>query len=75
MVMLIDEGLAPSPLLRESLATTFERYARHPLPSTLPLPPSTWQDTFSALANEVGLSVSDSHRAHLKIQEFLHGLH
>lgn len=36
MVLLIDQGLPASILLRESLAATFKQYARHPLPAALP---------------------------------------
>lgn len=59
MILLIDQGLEPSPLLRDSLAATFERYERQALPLVLLPPPTEWQETFPALAHEVGLSVSD----------------
>jgi predicted nucleotidyltransferase component of viral defense system len=74
MVLLIDQGLEPSHLLRESIAATFERYARHPLPPALPPPPAEWQETFPPLAREVGLSITNSTEAHAFVAEFLTGL-
>lgn len=74
MMLLIDQGLEPSPLLRESIAATFERYARHPLPPALPPPPAEWQETFPPLAREVGLAGTSPIEAHAFVEEFLAGL-
>jgi len=74
MVLLIDQGLEPSPLLRDSITATFERYERHPLPPALPPPPAEWQETFPPLAREVGLFITNSTEAHAFVAEFLTGL-
>lgn len=74
MVLLIDQGLEPSPLLRESIAATFQRYARHPLLPALPPPPAEWQETFPPLAREVGLAVTNPVEAHAFVAEFWAGL-
>jgi predicted nucleotidyltransferase component of viral defense system len=43
--------------LRHALATTFEQRARQPLPSAVPLPPSSWARPYAALAREVGVAI------------------
>lgn len=43
--------------LRQELATTFEQRARQPLPSAVPLPPSSWARPYAELAREVGTAV------------------
>src|SRR5690625_8038152 len=73
MVLLIDQGLEPSPLLRDSITATFERYERHPLPPALPPPPYEGQETFPPLAREVGLFITNSTQAHAFDAETLTG--
>lgn len=43
--------------LSGALAITFERRARRPLPSAVPLPSSSWARPYAALAREVGIGV------------------
>ncbi len=71
MLLLIEQGLPLSAHLRESIRTTFDRYARHPLPSVLPLPPPEWQRTFPAMAKALDLPVTDHLQAYTILQNFL----
>ena len=40
ILLLIELGLGATPLLRAAIRTAFGRYAPHPLPERLPLPPA-----------------------------------
>lgn len=70
MLLLIELGLAPTPLLQQSINATFERYARHTLPEVLPEPPPEWQEPFSQLAAEVDLPVSSLKDAYTSLEAF-----
>lgn len=56
LLLLIDLGLHPTPLLRQGVNATFERYNTHPVPEALPEPPRDWESPFAQLAEEVALS-------------------
>lgn len=58
MVLMIETGLEASPLLKTSIEQTFERYARHILPASLPQPPERWLEPFATLAEEVGINTN-----------------
>ena len=71
MVLLIELGFGSTDLLRRSIAATFERYARHTLPTALPEPPPGWEETFAQLAAEVDLPVRELGEAHRRLGAFL----
>ncbi len=71
MVLRIELGVGSTDLLRRSIAATFERYARHTLPTALPEPPPGWEETFAQLAAEVDLPVRDLGEAHRRLGAFL----
>lgn len=74
MILLIELGLQPTPLLRQSIENTFKRYARHPMPSFLPKPPEAWQATFATLTDEVQLHVNTLSEAYKQLTGFLQSL-
>ena len=58
MVLLLDQGSLNSKAVRRALKSTFMRRDTHPLPSLLPLPPTSWTATYADLAAEIGLRTS-----------------
>lgn len=71
MLLVIDVGLRPSALLRKSIDDTFDRYSRHPIPETLPVPPASWRGPFAALAAEVGLATQSTDEAYDRLDRFM----
>lgn len=70
MLLLIDLGLGPTPLLQRGIEATFARYETHALPDVLPEPPSTWDEPFERLAREVALSETGISEAFPRVQVF-----
>jgi len=70
MLLLIELGLGSTGLLRRSIEATFDRYARHALPRSLPRPPPGWRDAFEQLAAEVDLPVRNLDEAYTRLEAF-----
>lgn len=64
-------------MLRAAIEATFAASATHPLPVSLPAPPSNWANAFRRLALEVGLEHTRLAEAHEAARQFvdpvLHG--
>jgi len=71
LLLLIELGVRPSALLRQSIDDTFERYSRHLLPNKLPVPPASWRHPFVALAAEAGLTTHGIEGAYDRLDDFL----
>jgi hypothetical protein len=56
LVLLIDDGLEPSPEVLETVARLFEVRATHAMPVDLPDPPPFWRENYPAIANELDVS-------------------
>jgi hypothetical protein len=56
LVLLVDSGLLEPDHVVRALRATFEARKTHPLPLRLPEPPPTWEESYAALAQELGLS-------------------
>lgn len=55
LVLLINLGELSSTRLRHCVTTTFNRRATHPVPASVPPPPSEWKPVFARLAAEAGI--------------------
>jgi hypothetical protein len=44
--------------VRDALEWTFARRATHPMPLSLPVPPSGWATSYATLAHEIGLETA-----------------
>jgi hypothetical protein len=60
MVLLIQSGTLDVSLAAESLRSTFDRRATHPIPGALEPPPTDWDSPFERLADECHLDRSVS---------------
>src|SRR5438270_820099 len=56
MVLLIDDGLEPSPELFSIVSRLFEARADSAMPVELPDPPSFWRENYPAMASELDVS-------------------
>jgi hypothetical protein len=71
-VLLIAElGTLNGQLLRRALRATFEARNTHPLPTHLPVPPSSWSTPFRRIAREVSLGYNTLADAISAISRFL----
>ena len=70
MLLLIELGLGATDLLRRSVEATFDRYARHTLPTRLPTPPPGWREAFARLAIEVDLPDRELDEAYARLEAF-----
>jgi hypothetical protein len=59
LVLLIERGPPDAGDVRRALEATFAVRGTHPLPQTLPPPPSFWSRDFPGMAKEAGLSTLD----------------
>lgn len=60
LALMLELGLQPSPVLRQTIEAVFVSYATHVLPETFPRPPSAWERPFRQMAEGVGLEPADS---------------
>lgn len=56
LVLLIEDGLQPTPGLRDVVAHVFAERATHGLPRVLPEPPVSWRDDYSGAAGDMDVS-------------------
>lgn len=59
LVALIERGQLNPVAVRQALAETFRRRARHALPATLQPPPASWSEEFPTMAAEAGISTTN----------------
>jgi hypothetical protein len=55
LCLLIEKGGLDRQRLATSIRDTFERRKTHPVPTTLPEPPSAWSKPFAEMAKECGI--------------------
>ncbi|MFN8035403.1 MAG: nucleotidyl transferase AbiEii/AbiGii toxin family protein [Acidimicrobiia bacterium] len=70
LVILIDDGLAPSPRLRDAVAHVYEVRGPSPPPSELPDPPESWKPRFAELVEDLDLSASTVEAAMVTVRTF-----
>lgn len=70
LVLLIDDGLEPSPALLAVVAHVFAVRATHELPATIPDTPASWDETYSRLAASLDLSATTRDEAVLVVRSF-----
>jgi hypothetical protein len=70
LVLLADSGRLEPGRVKRALGATFETRRTHPLPLRLPEPPLAWEDSYAALAQELGLSVLTLHAAHAHLDAY-----
>ena len=64
LVLLVDSGLLDPDHVKRALRATFETRDTHPLPESLPMPPTDWAEPYEALAQNLQLSVMTLQEAH-----------
>ena len=76
LVLLIERGPPDAGDLRAALQATFGTRATHPLPASLAEPPAYWKTDFPGMAEEAGLSMTDTLAAFAVLDAFwaAHGL-
>lgn len=70
MVLLIDDGLEPTPELFSIVSRLFEARAESALPVDLPDPPSFWRENYPALATDLDVSAKTLDEAMTLVQDF-----
>lgn len=70
MVLLIDSGLLSSGNLKPAVEATFASRKTHPVPASLPLPPSFWSSPYTALAEDLRLSARTLAEAYDLLEAF-----
>ena len=65
LVLLAHSGRLDPVRVRQSLMATFRTRQTHPLASELPEPPGDWAESYTALAQELGLPALTLHEAHV----------
>jgi len=70
MVLLIDDGLEPTPELFSIISRVFEARANAAMPVELPDPPSFWHENYPALAADVDVSAKTVDEAMTLIRAF-----
>jgi predicted nucleotidyltransferase component of viral defense system len=72
-LLIEDLELSPNPALARVIEMVFETYHTHPLPrpDEVEAPPETWREPYRVMAEELGLSVTDTTEAFRRVQAFL----
>jgi hypothetical protein len=70
MVLLIEDGLEPTPELFSIVAQLFEARADHPVPVELPDPPAFWHENYPALASDLDVSAKTLDEAMTVVRTF-----
>ena len=70
MVLLIDDGLEPTPELFSIVSHLFEARAEPRIPVELPDPPSFWHENYPALAAELDVSAKTLDEAMTLVRDF-----
>jgi hypothetical protein len=70
MVLLIDDGLEPTPELFSIISSVFEARANATMPVELPDPPSFWHENYPALAADLDVTAKTLDEAMTLIRAF-----
>lgn len=70
LILLIEEGLEPSPQLAATIEHVFAERATHPFPQDLPDPPADWEPRFDELAEELDLPYKTVAEAMVVLRRF-----
>jgi Nucleotidyl transferase AbiEii toxin, Type IV TA system len=64
LVLLVEDALEPDAELVARVRLVFTVRRAHAVPGDLPDPPAAWRESYAALADEIGLTVSSYTDAH-----------
>jgi hypothetical protein len=70
LLLLMDQGLAPTAELLATVRHVFAVRATHQVPATLPDPPADWADRYATLAEELGLDEATVQAAMARLRPF-----
>jgi hypothetical protein len=70
LMLLVDSGRLEPDHVKRALGATFETRKTHPLPPRLPEPPPAWEESYVALAQELGLSALTLRAAHAHLEAY-----
>ena len=70
LVLLIEQGLPDASVVFKAVLATFDRRRTHPVPEVLEPPPRSWEEPFSRLAEDIGLSYRQAQSAFEVLFEF-----
>lgn len=70
LLLLVDQGLKPSPELLATVRHVFAVRSTHELPIELPDPPLDWADRYAALADELVIEESSVEAAMTRLRTF-----
>lgn len=70
LLLLMDQGLAPTAELADTVGHVFAVRSSHDLPERLPDPPAEWADRYATLAEELGLEADSVRAAMARLRSF-----
>src|SRR5574341_1044818 len=70
LLLLMDQGLAPTAELADTVGHVFAVRSSHDLPERLPDPPAEWADRYATLAEELGLEADSLQAAMARMRSF-----
>jgi hypothetical protein len=70
LLLLMDQGLAPTAELADTVGHVFAVRSTHDLPERLPEPPADWADRYATLAEELGLEEDSLQAAMAHLRSF-----
>ncbi len=70
MLLLLDQGLAPTAELLATVRHVFEVRSTHEVPASLPDPPADWAGRYATLADELGLEAATVDDAMTRLRAF-----
>jgi hypothetical protein len=70
IVLLIDDGLEPTPELFSIVTHLFETRATHDMPTGLPSPPSFWREDYPTIATNLDVSAKTLDEAMALVRDF-----
>src|SRR6266545_963311 len=70
LLLLMDQGLAPTPGLLATVHHVFAVRSTHELPASLPDPPADWAERYATLADELGLEAASVEAAMARLRQF-----
>src|SRR6266545_4044454 len=70
LLLVMDQGLAPTAELLATVQHVFEVRSTHDLPGTLPDPPADWTNRYATLADELGLEARTVDAAMARLRPF-----
>ena len=70
LVLLVQTVQLEPERVRRALVATFETRGTHPVPPRLPAPPWDWEESYTALAEELGLKARTLAEAYLLLDAY-----